>query len=157
MLIASKQILFSFQRAFTPQQVLSTKHEAYIQNLVMKSDTIVQVVFGILATFIAVLSIWLAWRSNRGESPYFSLGVTLRSPIFHLLLTPHQPETCYRIVRTISCCPYITTMHRPRPDTSGFNDTTLLCNWDNLDRTAARTCRPHNNLVEFPVLSVGDD
>jgi hypothetical protein len=40
----------------------------------MELDSIVQIVFGILATLIAVLGIWFAWRYNRGKSFYSLLG-----------------------------------------------------------------------------------
>jgi hypothetical protein len=33
----------------------------------MELDTIVQIVFGVSATLIAILALWFAWRTTRGE------------------------------------------------------------------------------------------
>jgi hypothetical protein len=34
----------------------------------MELDTIMQIVFGISATLIAILALWFAWRTTRGKS-----------------------------------------------------------------------------------------
>ena len=58
-------------------------------HITMQLDTVMQIVFGISASLIAVVGIWYTW--HKGKSLHFPLGYTLRSKSGDPLLTPHPP------------------------------------------------------------------